>query len=46
MKGKRFVYAHKFENMPKVTDLELVEEELPQLKDGGNDQTLGLGKWP
>ena len=35
MKGKKYIYAHKFEGMPKFTDLQLVEEELPQVKDGG-----------
>ncbi|XP_046853655.1 prostaglandin reductase 1-like [Xenia sp. Carnegie-2017] len=34
MKGKKYIYAHKFEGLPKLTDLELVEEELPPLKDG------------
>ena len=35
MKGKKYIYAHKFEGMPKLTDLQLVEEELPPVKDGG-----------
>lgn len=35
MKGKKFIYAHKFENVPKVTDLQLAEEEIPKLKEGG-----------
>ena len=35
MKGKKYVYAHKFEGMPKVTDLQLVEEEIPAVKNGG-----------
>jgi prostaglandin reductase 1 len=35
MKGKKYIYAHKFEGMPKVTDLQLVEEEIPPVKDGG-----------
>ena len=35
MKGKKYIYAHKFEGMPKVTDLQLVEEEITPIKDGG-----------
>ena len=35
MKGKKYIYAHKFEGLPKLTDLQLVEEELPPVKDGG-----------
>lgn len=35
MKCKKFIYAHKFESVPKVSDLQLVEEELPALKNGG-----------
>lgn len=34
MKAKRFVYAKAFVGEPKVTDFELVEEELPALQDG------------
>ena len=35
MKGKKYIYAHKFHKLPTVSDLELVEEELPALNDGG-----------
>ena len=35
MKGKKYIYAHKFEGMPKVTDLQLAEEEILPIKDGG-----------
>ena len=35
MKGKKYIYAHKFEGMPKLTDLQLVEVELPPVNDGG-----------
>jgi hypothetical protein len=35
MKGKKYIYAHKFEGMPKLTDLELQDDELPAVKDGG-----------
>ena len=35
MKCKKFIYAHKFEDLPKDSDFQLVEEELPALKDGG-----------
>jgi len=33
-KNKRWVYATAFQGEPKVSDFELVEEDLPQLKDG------------
>ena len=35
MKCKKFIYAHTFEDLPKDSNFELVEEELPALKDGG-----------
>ena len=35
MKGRKWVLAAHFRGFPKVNDLELVEEELPDLKDGG-----------
>ena len=35
MKGKKYIYAHKFEGMPKLTDLQLVEVELPPVNVGG-----------
>lgn len=34
VKAKRFILVKNFENLPKETDLQLVEEELPALKDG------------
>ena len=40
MKGKKYIYAHKFEGIPKLTDLQLVEEELPPVKDGGKLQRI------
>ena len=40
MKGKKYLYAHKFEGIPKVTDLQLVEEELPPVNDGGIESFL------
>ena len=35
MRGQKFIYAHRFKGMPKVTDLQLVEEEIPPIKNGG-----------
>ena len=34
--AKKFIYAKKFDGMPKVTDFRLEEETLPELKDGGS----------
>lgn len=34
MKGKRFIIKEHFRGLPKKSDFELVEEELPALKDG------------
>jgi prostaglandin reductase 1 len=34
MKAKVFIYAHKFEGEVKLSDFELVEEDLPALEDG------------
>ncbi|KAL1132042.1 hypothetical protein AAG570_011650 [Ranatra chinensis] len=34
MKGKRFVFAKHFDGVPKKSDFELVEEEVPPVKDG------------
>ena len=35
MRGQKFIYAHRFKGMPKVADLQLVEEEIPPIKNGG-----------
>lgn len=35
VKAKKFVYATAFQGEPKVTDFQLVEEDLPDLKDNG-----------
>ena len=35
VKARTFVLRNQFSGMPKREDLELVEEELPPLKDGG-----------
>ena len=35
IQAKKFVYAEKFEGLPKITDFQLEEETLPELKDGG-----------
>lgn len=33
--AKKFVYAKKFQGLPKTSDFGLEEEILPELKDGG-----------
>lgn len=33
--SKKFVLAKQFDGPPKESDLEIVEEELPSIKDGG-----------
>lgn len=33
--AKKFVLAKHFEGAPKESDLQLIEEELPPIKDGG-----------
>lgn len=35
MKAKKFILENYFEGMPKESDLKLVEEELPEIKEGG-----------
>lgn len=34
VKAKAFIFKKQFEGLPKETDLELVEEELPEIKNG------------
>ena len=34
VKARKFVLKHHFEGIPKIDDFELVEEELPEMKDG------------
>ena len=36
MLAKKYVLKSHFQGVPKREDVELVEEELPPLKDGGN----------
>ena len=36
VKAKVFIFAKHFDGMPKVDDFDLVEEELPELKDQGS----------
>lgn len=35
VRAKKFIYAKRFEGEPKLTDFKLVEEELPELQEGG-----------
>lgn len=35
MKGKKWVLTRHFDGEPKAEDMELVEEDLPELKDNG-----------
>ena len=35
VKAKKFLYVTPFKGEPKVTDFQLVEEELPELKENG-----------
>lgn len=34
-KAHKFIYARPFNGLPSEDDLQIVEEELPELKDGG-----------
>lgn len=34
-KARKFIYAKPFEGMPTEDNLQIVEEDLPELKDGG-----------
>jgi prostaglandin reductase 1 len=34
VKGRRFILKHHFDGLPKADDFDLVEEELPELKEG------------
>lgn len=42
VKAKKFLYKTPFVGEPKVTDFELVEEELAELQDNGNYLTKDL----
>lgn len=35
VKAKKYIFEKQFDGFPKTTDLKLVEEELPPIKDGG-----------
>ena len=35
VQAKKWIYAKRFEGLPKVTDFRLEKETLPELKDGG-----------
>ena len=34
IRAKKFIYANAFKGEPKLSDIQLVEEDLPALKDG------------
>lgn len=36
VRAKKYVLAKQFDGFPKRSDLKVVEEDLPPLKDGGN----------
>lgn len=36
VQAKKFIYAKRFDGLPKLSDFKLEEEALPELKDGGN----------
>ena len=40
VKARKYVLRSNFSGMPKREDLELVEEELPPLKDGGENRLI------
>ena len=42
VKAKKFILAHHFDGAPKADNFQLVEEELPELKPGGNAQLIGF----
>lgn len=35
VQAKKFIYAKRFEGMPKISDFSLEEETIPELSDGG-----------
>lgn len=35
VKAKKFIYAARFDGLPKISDFRLEEETLDELKDGG-----------
>lgn len=35
VQAKKFIYAQRFDGLPKVTDFKLEEEKLPELNSGG-----------
>jgi prostaglandin reductase 1 len=37
MKGRKWILAKHFDGFPKDSDVEIVEEELPTLKEGGEE---------
>lgn len=39
IEAKKFIYAKRFNGLPKISDFKLESEILPALNDGGKDQT-------
>lgn len=44
VKAKKFIYAKRFDGMPKLDDFKLEIETLPELKDGGKHESAKVGK--
>ena len=42
VKAKKYIVQKQFDGLPKSTDLKIVEEELPPVKDGGSKNHLEL----
>lgn len=42
VKAQKYIISRRFDGFPKPGDLELVEEELPPLKDGGKNKLYGI----
>lgn len=41
VKAKKFLYVKRFDGEPKNSDFQLVDEDLPDIKDGGNNNYIG-----
>lgn len=40
--AKKYILAKQFENWPKESDLQIVKEELPPIKDGGYHKSFSF----